>query len=71
MYIAWASFRNDAYCTHQNEYTVRTNSTIVFKFSEYSYSNLSSRTEVIDMCTRLDKTIYSSMKIQISWLIIL
>ena len=25
----------------------------------------------IDICTRMDKTIYSSMKIQVNWLIIL
>ena len=51
---------------------MRTDNTTVHKFSGDSYSNLSFRIKLIDtcMCTRMDKTVYSSM-IQVNWLIIL
>ena len=44
---------------------MRTDNTTVYTFSEVSYSNLSLRIKLIDVCTRMDKTIYSSMKIQV------
>ena len=45
---------------------MRTDNITVYAFSEGSYSNLSFRIKLIDM-----QTIYSSMKIQVNWLIIL
>ena len=56
---------------HQNKCTVLTDNTTVYMFTEESYSNLSFKIKLMDMCTRLDKTIYSSLKIQVNWLIIL
>ena len=50
---------------HQNECTVHTDYTTVYTFSEDSYSNLSSRFKLIDMCTGVDKTIYLKIEIQI------
>ena len=47
---------------HQNECTVRTHNTTVYMFSEDLCSNFSSRIELIDMCTGMDKTICSSIK---------
>ena len=54
---------HNAHCTHQNNCT---DNTPVYMFSEDSYSNLSFSLTLIDMCTRMDKTIYSSMKIQVN-----
>ena len=60
---------NNAYCTHHNRCTVRTDNTTVYTVSEDSYSNLSFRIKLIDMCTRVDKIIYnqanSSLAIQV------
>ena len=57
---------NNAYCTHQNKCTVRTDNTTMYTFFEDSYSNLSFRIKLIDTCTRVVKTIYSSLKIQVN-----
>ena len=62
---------HNAYCTHQNKCTVRTDNTTVYTFSEDFYSNLLFRIKNIDVCTDVDKTIYSSLKILVNWLIIL
>ena len=56
---------------HQNKCTVLTDNTTVYMITEESYSNLSFKIKLMDMCTRLDKTIYSSLKIQVNWLILL
>ena len=61
----------NAYCTHQNECTVRTNNSTVHTFSECSYSNLSFRIKLRDICTHMNMIIYSAMEIQVNWLIIL
>ena len=68
---------HNAHCTHQNKCTDNTTVHIFILFTQYymssedSYSNLSFRIILIDICTRMDKTIYSSMKIQVNWFIIL
>ena len=52
---------HNAYCTHKNKCTLRTENTTVYTFSDDSYSNLSLESiELIrvDMCTRMGKTIY-------------
>ena len=59
---------HNAHCTHQNKCT---DNTTVYMSSEDSYSNLSFSFTLIDMRTRMDKTINSSMKIQVNWFIIL
>ena len=57
---------HNAYCAHQNNCTVRTDNLTVYTFSEGSYSILSFRIKLMDMCTRMDKPIYLSMKIQVN-----
>ena len=41
---------------------LRTDNITVYTFSEGSYSNFLSSINLIDMCTCMDKTIYSSIK---------
>ena len=50
-----------------NKCSERTEKTTVYTFSEDSYSNLSYRIKLIDMCRRMVKTIYSSIKIQVNY----
>ena len=50
-----------------NKCTERAEKTTVYTFSEDSYSNLSYRIKLIDMCRRMVKTIYSSIKIQVNY----
>ena len=49
---------HNAHCMHQTKCKVRTDSTIVYTFSDDSYSNISSRIKVIGtcMCTLMEKT---------------
>ena len=50
-----------------NKCTEHIEKTTVYTFSEDSYSNLSYRIKLIDMCRRMVKTIYSSIKIQVNY----
>ena len=54
----------------KNKCSVRTDNTTVYTFSEDSYFNLSFRIKLIYKGTRMDKTIQSSIKIEVNWLII-